>query len=193
MHDRKVAETSRDAKGELKKRIRRRTKTVKPLLGLDNVLRQTTTEGLISFKVDRNEDGTWKQSPFKVRRLNLATDMGANIVCQDHFLAYKRAINIHTDFDSSHGSNCDQKATLKATGLWQHVVLFTSALNSVHGSALSPARLHQLREAAMDYLDRVDLSLCPLFLSVAPGIIKEMGLEVDETANNVAEESFVCP
>ena len=189
MHDRKRAgQAAAVLHKSLKKNTKRRTKTLKSILALDNVIRQTTTKGLEQFLVPFGEEGLDLTDPFDWRRLNLATDKGADKVGQDPFLAYCKLLNLHTDFDISHGSNCDQKGTLKATCLWQHCLLFASALNSVHGSALSPPRLHQLRENSLDYLDNVDLRLCPQFNSALPDIIQQLGLCVDVSDDNVVQE-----
>ena len=127
-------------------------------------------------------------SPFSWPRLNLAPDQGPNCICMDSYLAYKRCANLNCDWDPSHGATADTNGTIKEVGLWREVLLYCSAVNCVHGSALSPPRLQQLREATIEYLTNMNVKSCAIFHDALPKVVKGMDLDIDMLSDTALEE-----
>ena len=92
MHDRRQgAQKTGDFNQTLnKKKIKRRTKTLKSLLSLDIVIRQITKKGLEQCQLRFGDDDVDLTNPFEWKRLNTATGMGPDKVTGDHFLAYMK-------------------------------------------------------------------------------------------------------
>ena len=140
MAKRKLGMLSKGDK-EQPKRKRRRTKAFQTMMSLSNMLEQVALCGLDRFAV-RAKPGGALPNPFSWPHLNLAADQGADNVAMDHFLAYEAKVNIHTDWDLSHGAHNDAvKCALKDSGLWRHILTMCSAQNCAYGSTLSPPTL----------------------------------------------------
>lgn len=179
-----------DAAPEPKEKKRRRVKTYGSMVMLNNMHLQTTKKTLQRIFIETDVDGKFVLDPFLWPRVNVASDIGANCVCTDMYLGYGRRANFHSDWDPSHGAQADVAGTLKAVGLWRHQVLYCSAVNAVHGSLLSPPRLRQLRESAIDYLC-LNLKLCPLAHIALPEIVAQGCLDIDLAADTVIEEHYI--
>ena len=105
---------------------------------------------------EADDDGVFENSPWDWKTLNLSTDMGPDMICLEHFLAYEKKVKLSVDNDVAHMTKNAGKCALKNTGLWPHQVTMTAAQNCVYGSTLSPARLQQISEAMNEYFEQHD-------------------------------------
>lgn len=86
------------------------------------MLRGTAQTCLADFQVLPGADGSLP-NPYDWRSLNLATDMGPDMVCMVHYLSYEKQVNLNADWDLSHSSSNAAKNALKRCKLWTHQVL----------------------------------------------------------------------
>lgn len=130
---------------------RRRTKSFVTMMQVENILRGSVGASLSDFQVRPGPSGELAD-PFTWRSLNMALDMGADMVCMVHNLCYEKQVNLSADWDLARSSsNAAKNNALKACKIWAHQVLMPAASNCVYGSTLSPPRLHQIRECVEEY------------------------------------------
>ena len=84
---------------------------------MNNQLKQLQWGTLKRLKLEIDESGEYKDPPFTWSHLNLATDMGPDMICMIHFLGYSLGLNVNADFDPSHGSHNSSKGVLNECGL----------------------------------------------------------------------------
>ena len=162
---------------------RRRVKSFLTGMQIDNMLRGSTDTTLADYVIQPDASGSLP-SPWVWRSLNLSPDMGPDMVCLYHFLAYDKLLNINADFDLSHASQNSSKAALKSAKLWTRQVLMVVAANCVCGSTLSPPRLQQIRECVEEFFDTASPS-DPFFQYHLPYLVEQLKLGIALTDLNV--------
>jgi hypothetical protein len=159
-------------------RKRRRVKAYMAIMQINNILVQMAKKSWLNYRIVPLVDGTYPD-PFAWEHLNLTTDMAANMVATDSFLAYEAEMNVNLDYDLSHGSmNCG-KGALHECDLYKHVVIMCAAGNCAHGSTLSPPRLQQFRECTLEYLDEANPETDEHFQLALPLLVKQLDIQID--------------
>ena len=158
------------------------------MVSMHNMLLQSTGFGLDHYHIAKTAAGKLPD-PFSWPHLNLSTDMGADNVAMDHYLAYQGHFNNHTDWDLSHGAHNDVcKDALKHTGLWRHMLSMLSAMNCAYGSTMSPPRLQQVRDAVSEYMTFANPATDAWFQLWLPHIIDQLGLSFSPADDSAAEQ-----
>lgn len=83
-------------------------------------------------------------------------------------------LNVVQWADPSHGCNRDEDQALKSAGLFQLWLLLLVSWNMVYGPDDDNLRLHQLREAMESCFKKHTPRSCPLFLELAPEMLKNL-------------------
>lgn len=169
---------------------RRRTKSFVTMMQVDNMLRGSVGASLADFQIRPGADGEFAD-PFTWRSLNLALDMGADMVCMFHYLCYDKQLNLSADWDLAHSSSNAAKNALKGCKLWTHQVLMSAASNCVYGSTLSPPRLQQIRECVAEYFDTCTPD-DPYFQFYLPHLLEQLRLGIAMTDPNVDQAICLC-
>ena len=113
---------------------------------LGNILQHSAGCPLSKFQILTDREGN-VLDPYTWAHLNTSTDKAPDKVYMDSFSNYELMLNYNDDYDTSHDGMRATKGGLGQAKLWKHVVLYVSAENCSHGSALSPPRLAQVQDS----------------------------------------------
>ena len=162
---------------------RRRAKTYEVMMQVDNYLDFLCESNLSEFVISADANGQLP-NPFTWPSLHMAPDRGPDMSCLDHCLSYDKMVNLSVDYDPPHESKNGGRGILKVAGLWTHTMLMTSANNCFYGSAMSPPRQVQVREAIQSWV-RSSGPDCPVLGMYLPDIIRQLALPVSVTDPDV--------
>ena len=119
-----------------KPKKRRRAKTYQAIMQINNMLKVSGGVNLATFSKPKVGADGRRISPFLWRHLDLAPDMGPDMVSTDHALCYHKLLNVSCSYDIDHSTSCTGKQALKKSNLWPTSILVACANNAVYGSAL---------------------------------------------------------
>ena len=147
-----------------------------------NLRRCTGLEGFDSYRIDPEK----QLDPAKWPLLRIGLDQGSDGWSAAHFLLASNC-NVELHPDLSHGANNDLKGVAKDLQLWQHELLMAIPYNFRQAPWGSGIRHHQLREIMLSHLDTINPHDDPLFQSMLPDILEDLGLDEDIVADDIIE------
>ena len=121
-----------------KPKKRRRVKAYQTIMQINNMLKVSANVSLAFFARKPNYDvaSECPASAFDWEHLDLAPDMGPDMICAEHALTYHKKLNVTANWDIDHCTSNTGKQALKKSGLWATAILVASANNAMYGSAL---------------------------------------------------------
>lgn len=140
------------------------------LLQLDNQIKVSTKfDGIGSFNFS-SAWGGWREWP----GLSIFCDLGSDGVSAWHALSYFWEVNAWLFPDESHSCKNSFMQVVKNIGAWPLLLILLASWNLEFGPRQEEARRSELRLALHRcYLERRP-SQCPLFMELAPRIVKEL-------------------
>jgi hypothetical protein len=150
---------------------RQRTKAYQWLLAVENILQQYTGQGFNKYLPPASGSQP-ASSPYSWPWLGIALDRGPDSWAAKQFLKYHLHANVEEFPDQSHDCWNDVRNALRATGLWNHVLLMVLALNLSH-APFEEGKWHSVLCDAFQEYYRIASSRDALFLRFLPKILAD--------------------
>ena len=140
---------------------RQRSKAYSWLLAVENILKEYTGKGLAQYLAPQHSHQS-AVCPYSWPWLGIALDRGSDSWAAKQFLKYHLHANVEEFPDQSHDVWNDVRGALRATGLWNHVLLMVLALNLSH-APFGDGKWHEILHSAFKEYYRLASHRDPLF------------------------------